>query len=70
MADVVRTRVMLTDVRNYEPVCTVHAAAFSPYGVRPSNTMVGGIDLIGDGLLVEIEADAELRGQKAEVLNI
>ncbi|EKD01500.1 hypothetical protein A1Q2_04202 [Trichosporon asahii var. asahii CBS 8904] len=70
MADVVRTRVMLTDVKNWEPVCKVHAAAFKPFDVRPSNTMVGGIDLIGDGLLVEIEADAELGGQKTDVLNI
>lgn len=70
MADVVRTRVMLTDVKTWEPVCKVHAAAFKPFNVRPSNTMVGGIELIGDGLLVEIEADAELGGQKTDVLNI
>ncbi len=56
-ADVVRTRIFLRNTNDWEAVCHVHARYFGD--VRPANTLVGGIDLVGD-YLVEIELEAVL----------
>ena len=58
LADVVRTRVYLTDVNDWEAVGRAHARHFGE--TRPANTLVGVGALVGDGYLVEIEADAVL----------
>ena len=56
MSDVVRTRIFVTDIAQWEAVGRAHREAFG--GVRPAATMVEIARLIGDGLVVEIEADA------------
>lgn len=56
--DVVRTRVYLRDAEAWEGPTRVHGRVFGH--VRPANTLIGGIQLIG-GYDVEIEAEAELR---------
>jgi enamine deaminase RidA (YjgF/YER057c/UK114 family) len=56
MADVVRTRVFLTRVEDWEAVGRAHARFFAE--TRPANTMLEISRLIGDEYLVEIEADA------------
>jgi len=56
LRDVVRTRIFVTDARRWEPVAQAHAEFF--HDVRPANTLVEISALIGDGYLVEMEADA------------
>ena len=55
LADVVRTRIYVTDMEHWEPVAAVHGQRFS--GIRPANTLIVA-GLIGDAYLVEIEAEA------------
>lgn len=55
LADVVRTRIYLTNADDWEAVGRAHAAYFAT--VRPANTLVEVSRLVGD-YLVEIEADA------------
>jgi len=57
LEDVVRTRVFVKDVQQWEPVARAHGERFGH--IMPANTMVGA-PLIGDAYLVEIEVDAEL----------
>lgn len=52
---VVRTRVMLTDIRRWEEAARAHGEFFS--SVRPACTFVEVKALIDPGWLVEIEAD-------------
>ena len=60
MADVIRTRVYVPELaRDWEPVARVHGRRFT--GIEPANTLVGA-PLVGDGYLVEIEADAIVQG--------
>ena len=57
LADVVRTRVFIRDDVDWEPVARAHGLRFAE--VLPANTLVRA-DTVGDDLLVEIEAEAEL----------
>ena len=57
LADVVRTRVFVNDIAQWEPIARAHGERFG--AILPANTMVEA-KLIGSGYLVEIEADAEL----------
>jgi len=54
--DVVRTRVFVTDAALWEEVGRAHVEFFG--AVRPANTLVEISALIGEGYLVEMEADA------------
>ena len=56
LADVVRTRMYVTDPGNIAPVAEVHGALFRD--IRPVSTAVVVKGLIDPSLLVEIEADA------------
>jgi enamine deaminase RidA (YjgF/YER057c/UK114 family) len=60
VADVVRTRIFVTDISRWREVGAVHAEFFGE--VRPAATMVEVAALIEPGLLVEIEADAYVAG--------
>jgi enamine deaminase RidA (YjgF/YER057c/UK114 family) len=53
--DVIRTRVMLTDISRWQEAARAHGEMFS--GVRPASTFVEVKGLIDRGWLVEIEAD-------------
>jgi enamine deaminase RidA (YjgF/YER057c/UK114 family) len=57
-ADVLRTRVYLAPGAAWEEAARAHRDAFD--AVRPANTMLYVAGLIGEGLLVEVELDAEL----------
>lgn len=58
LEDVVRTRVFVNDIAQWEPIARAHGERFGH--ILPANTMVQAT-LIGEGYLVEIEADAELQ---------
>lgn len=55
LTDVVRTRVYVRHVRDWEAVARAHGERFGR--IQPANTLIGA-DLVGDEYLVEIEADA------------
>lgn len=57
LADVVRTRMFVTDLAYAVPVATVHGEIFGE--IRPASTLVVVSSLIGPEMLVEIEAEAE-----------
>ncbi len=56
LADVVRTRIFVTDISQWEAIGRVHGEAFAD--IRPAATMVEVQRLIDPDLLVEIEVDA------------
>lgn len=55
LRDVVRTRVYVRHIEDWEPVARVHGDYFR--AIRPANTLVEA-RLVGDEYLVEIEAEA------------
>ncbi|KAK2002204.1 endoribonuclease L-PSP [Colletotrichum falcatum] len=57
MSDVVRTRVMIRREEDVAEVSEAHGWVFGCHGVRPANTLTTA-GLIGDDILVEIEAEA------------
>ena len=56
LRDVVRTRIFVTDISQWEAVARAHGEAFRD--IRPACTMVEVAKLIAPEILVEIEADA------------
>ena len=56
LEDVVRTRIFVTDITQWEAVGRAHGEAFA--AIRPACTMVEVAKLIAPEILVEIEADA------------
>jgi hypothetical protein len=61
LEDVVRTRVFVKRVADWEAVCRAHGRVFRD--IAPANTLVQA-SLVGDEYLVEIEAEAEMLPQK------
>ncbi|RDH75200.1 RidA family protein [Mycolicibacterium moriokaense] len=61
LADVIRTRMFVTDISRWRDVGAVHAEVFGD--VRPTATMVEVSSLISPELMVEIEVDAYVSGE-------
>ena len=56
IAQVVRTRIYVTNVENWPAIAAAHAEFFG--AVRPAATMVEVVRLVSPEMLVEIEAEA------------
>jgi enamine deaminase RidA (YjgF/YER057c/UK114 family) len=58
LADVVRTRVYIVRMEDWEAVARVHGKVFG--AIRPANSLIQVTGLVGGGI-VEIEADAVIQ---------
>ena len=67
LRDVVRTRIYLQNAADCEAVSRVHGSYFGD--IRPANSLVEVSALIGDGYLVEIEAEALLDATTSDVVS-
>ena len=59
MEDVIRTRIFVHNLSDWEPVARAHGQRFA--GIHPANTLVEA-KLVATGCLVEIEAEVENLG--------
>jgi aryl-alcohol dehydrogenase-like predicted oxidoreductase/enamine deaminase RidA (YjgF/YER057c/UK114 family) len=57
MEDVIRTRIFVNNINDWETVARAHGQRFAD--IQPANTLVEA-KLVGEGYLVEIEAEAEV----------
>ncbi len=58
MHDVIRTRIYVTDISNWEAIGRAHGEVFAD--IKPATTMVEVSKLIDEKFLVEIEASASI----------
>ena len=56
LADVVRTRMFVTDIARWQEYALAHGAAFGQ--IMPATSMIGVAALMDPRMLIEIEADA------------
>jgi enamine deaminase RidA (YjgF/YER057c/UK114 family) len=56
MTDVIRTRIYVTRIADWEKVALVHGSVFRD--IRPATTIVEVAKLIDESAMIEIEADA------------
>ena len=61
MEDVIRTRIFVTDISQWEEIGRAHGEFFKD--IRPASTMVEIFGLIRPELVVEIEATAVIGGK-------
>ena len=56
LADVVRTRLFVTNISRWEDYARAHREVFEP--IRPASSMVQVVKLVDPRLVVELEVDA------------
>lgn len=64
LEDVIRTRLYITNIDDWEILARVHGERFA--GIQPANTMIQA-GLIGEGYLVEMEAEAVVNNEKVSI---